>query len=307
MRPRLLTPALVSIWWLLTSFASEAGQRESSNYSISAEITGASGGRSANGLYSNDGTLELVAGQSAAGVPQRTAKHGYVGQLYDVLGFILHADSNTVSENANLQLIGARLLDDATRLALPPASVAWSVESGPLVSISANGLATADTVYTHTNATAGGVFEGNNSTLLLTVLNVNPDNLPGYAGDQIDDDWQVTFFGFPPNPNAGPNVDADGSGHGNLFKFIAGLNPLDGSRFSVSNAPMPEDPSLMTITFRPIVTGRTYTVQSTVEMGVPDWAPLTNSGYIDNGDERTVTDYNALPAPKFYRVEITRP
>ena len=37
------------------------------------------------------------------------------------------------------------------------------------------------------------------ATLVLTVKNVNPDDLPGYANDGIDDKWQKDYFGLPPD------------------------------------------------------------------------------------------------------------
>jgi hypothetical protein len=234
------------------------------------------------------------------------SKSGLGGQIFELVGFVIDADSSTLAEGASLQLLAARLLDDATRLALPATSVTWSIESGPLTTINAAGIASAGTVYEDTNAAARGGFESFTSTLSLTVLNVNTDDLPGYAGDQIDDAWQVQYFGLPPNPNAGPNVDADGSGHGNLFKFVAGLNPLDGSRFHLAAASQGSGPSQMNITFQPIVQGRSYAVESKRSLGSPDWQPLSNSGSVDHGNVRTVTDYDALPAPKFYRVRISR-
>ena len=57
----------------------------------------------------------------------------------------------------------------------------WSIVSGPLTSISPGGLATAGIVYQDSEARARGVYIGNTSPpLMLTVLNTNIDNLPGY-------------------------------------------------------------------------------------------------------------------------------
>ena len=120
--------------------------------------------------------------------------------------------------------------------------MAWSVASGPLTGISASGLATAGIVYQDTAATAQGSYLGDTGTLALTVRNVNTDDFGMYAADGIDDAWQVQYFGLN-NPNAAPNVDFDHTGQTNLFKYIAGLNPLDGSRFTLSIAPVAGQPA----------------------------------------------------------------
>ena len=159
-------------------------------------------------------------------------------------GLALTATSLNVNEGAALQLTAWQLLDDATFLAVPAASVAWSVQSGPLTGISTAGVATAGIVYQDNAATAQGIFSGNTGALGLTVKNVNPDDFGSYAGDEIDDGWQNQYFGLN-NPNAAPHVDFDGTGQTNLFKYIAGLDPLDAnSRFTLrASSPFPASPA----------------------------------------------------------------
>ena len=149
--------------------------------------------------------------------PAETAKSGYVGQLYDITGFVLTAVAPNVNEGATGQLGAWQALYDATFLAASAASIAWSVASGPLTGISTNGLATAGIVYQDTAATAQGIFGGFTATLPRTVKNVNTDDFGTYAGDGIDHAWQVQYFGLPPNLNAGPNVDFDHTGGRRIF------------------------------------------------------------------------------------------
>ena len=236
-------------------------------------------------------------------------KSGYAAQLYDVTGLTLTAATLNVNETATDQLAGWQLLDDATFLAVPAAGVAWSVVSGPLTGISASGLATAGTVYQNTSATAQGVYLGQTGTLGLTVLDSIPDNFGSYAGDGVCDDWQVQYFGQPPNANAGPAVDFDHTGQTNLFKYIAGLNPLDpASRFTLSIQPVPGQTGQKNVVFTPRLTGRTYTVTSRPALTTGSYVPLTNpSAPSDAGPQRTITDLSAGGAAKFYRVEITKP
>ena len=293
-----------------------AGARSSTNYSITSDTADAGGKRATSANYTNDGSAGLIAGVSTVASPAEVVKSGYIGQLYDITGFVLSASPTTINEGGTLQLSGGQLLDDATTLALPAASVAWSVAGGPLTGINASGLATAGIVYQNTAATAQGIYSGSTSTLALTVVNVNTDDLVGYAGDGIDDAWQVQYFGQPPNANAAPNVDFDHTGQTNLFKYIAGLNPLDpNSRFALTIAQTPDPahpgqflPGQKNLIFNPRFAGRTYTVFSKTDLATGSFVPLANpSAPGDNGPERTITDLSASGTRKFYRIEITKP
>ncbi len=222
---------------------------------------------------------------------------------------MLNANPTTINEGGTLQLGAAQLLDDATTLAVDASTVTWSVASGPLTSSDASGLGTAGIVYQDTAATAQGNYLSYTSTLALTVLNVNGEDLAGYSGDGIDDAWQVQYFGLPPNPNAAPNVDFDGAGQTNFFKFIAGLNPLDpNSRFVLKIAPVPAQPGQKNLIFNPRLSDRTYSVTTKPNLlTIGGWNSLVSFLQNDNGTVRTVTDLNSSGAAKFYRVEIAKP
>jgi hypothetical protein len=141
----------------------------------------------------------------------------------------------------------------------------------------------------------------------LLVLNSNPDNFGTYAGDTIDDAWQVQFFGLD-NPKAGPNADADGTGQTNLFKYVAGLSPIDhSSRFVVAIEPVSGQPGQMQVVFSPLVAGRTYTVVAKSSLADPSWVALAGPTQSDSGQQRTVTDLHFTGVRKFYRVDISKP
>jgi len=128
-----------------------------------------------------------------------------------------------------------------------------------------------------------------------------------YFGDGIPDDWQWQYFG-PDNPNAAPDVDASGTGQNNLFKYVAGLNPIDpASRFIVTIPSGPGQPGQMRIIFFPVVTGRTYKVLAKENLTDPTWVELIGATESDDGGLRTVTDHNVSGSSKFYRVQITNP
>ena len=292
---------------LLAAATAHAGPRTSANYSITTDTADAGGKRGTSTSYTNDGSLGGVAGLSTVAAPAETAKSGYIGQLYDITGLLVNAASPNVNEMATLQLAAWQFLDDTSLLAVPATSVTWGVASGPITGISAAGVATAGAVYQNTAASVQGTFGGFTGPLNLTVLDSIPDNFGSYAGDGVGDDWQVQYFGLPPNANAGPNADFDGTGQTNLFKYIAGLNPLDGSRFTLSIAKVPGQPAQKNLTFDPVVAGRTYTVTSKADLNTVGWTAVTVSSPSDNGTARTVTDQNATGAQKFYRIEITKP
>jgi hypothetical protein len=291
---------------LVLAASVNAGTRTSANYSITTEVIAAAGNHSTSANYSSDASAGAITGISTAAPPE-TLKHGYVAQLYEITGLALSAQSNPVNEGTTDQLSASQTLDDATLLTVAPTSVAWSVLNGPLSGINANGLATAGTVYQDTLATAQGVF-GFTATLPVTVKNVNTDDFGTYAGDGIDDAWQVQYFGQPPNPLAGPNVDADGTGQTNLFKFVAGLDPLNASsRFILKIAPVNGQPNQKNLIFSPRLVDRAYAVKAKLSLTSGSYAPLPNSSSSDIGQERTVTDFDGNGATKVYTVEITKP
>ncbi len=104
-------------------------------------------------------------------------------------------------------------------------------------------------------------------------------------------------------------MDFDGTGQTNLFKHIAGLNPLDpNSRFTLTIRCVPGEPARKILIFAPRLTDRIYTVTAKPSLLTGSYTPLTNpSTASDNGQERTITDLNANDVVKFYRIEITKP
>ena len=291
----------------LTASLAFAGERISANYSITADTADAGGLRATSANYTHVGSAPRVAGISAVAAPVETAKHGYLGQLFEIAGLLVNAAQPSVNEGASLQLGAWQLLDDATFLATDASAVTWGIVSGPITSVSAAGLVTAGLVYQNTSATVEGTFGGFNGSLNFTVLDSIPDNFGTYAGDGLGDDWQVQYFGLPPNANAAPARDPDGDGLSNLLEFTAGLVPTDpASTFHIRIAPVPGQPLQKRVIFSPRLDGRTYIVESLPMLGGA-WQPLATSTQSDNGSERTVTDLDATGAKKFYRVEITRP
>lgn len=298
--------------FLCVTTSLSAGPRTSASYSIPAESIGGGGVRTQSTSYSLNGSAIGEFGGGANPVTAGgaySAKSGFVGELYDIVGLSVTAPpSNNLNESTSRQLVAAPLADDATTLApFNAATITWSVVSGPITSISSSGVATAGIVYQTTPATVGGSGQGLSGQLALSILNVNNDDLGTYASDGIDDAWQVQYFGQN-NPKAFPNADPDGDGQNNYFEFTGGLVPNDpNSRFVLNIQPISGQPGRKAIVFNPLVAGRTYAVQFGPSLTEGSWNPLTGTTQSDSGSTRTVTDMNASPAPRFYRVQITKP
>ena len=290
---------------LLLAFAAtaHADLRTSTDYTVPTDITDAGGQRTSSSAYTNHGSIGGVAGISTVAVPAATAKHGHIGQLYEVTGLQISASPTTVDEGATRQLNAAQLLDDDTIINLGPDSVTWNVMAGPFTGITTDGLATAGQVHEDTVATAQGSFAGAIGQLDLTVNNITDDDFGSYAGDGLPDDWQVQYFGED-NANAGPNVDADGDGDSNLYEYHARLLPNDPASFlDITLTPdAAEGDALLTLS--PGKAGVNYAVSTKDSLLDADWIPLTTMVGSDGMLE--VTDMDASGLRKFYIVTPTR-
>ena len=102
--------------------------------------------------------------------------------------------------------------------------------------------------------------------------------------------------------------DSDGDGNANYFEFIAGLDPKNASSvFTLRITPVSDPGNQMLITFKPIVSGRTYTLKSSDSLAPGSWTTLSGSTSSDLGNERSVIDNAAAGTKKYYRVEISYP
>jgi hypothetical protein len=285
-----------------------AASSASADYTITTDAVNPGGAVVASADYKIDASAGNIAGISIQASAAYTLKHGFAGQLYDATALLPAATPSTVNENTTRQLDLAQLMDDATTLPLAPAAAAWSVVSGPVVGISAAGLATAGSVYQDTAATVRAAWQGLAGTLDLTVVNTGTDDYGLYADDGLPDDWQVLYFGID-NPLAGPLMDPDGDSQHNRFEFTAGLDPTNPlSRFLLRIDPVPGQPQQKNLVFGPIASGRIYQVLRSSVLSPASWQPLADAPpTTDDGTQRTVTDTSATEPVMFYRVEIQRP
>lgn len=289
-----------------THFSAHAGSRNSANYTIPTDVTDGGGRRSSSAAYRNDASIGGIGGISTVVAPARTAKHGYAGQLTEITNIVVSANPTNVDEGSTRQLAARLSYDDGTITPVAAAAVSWGVVNGPLSGVSAGGLVSAANVYQNTPATVRGASGGYSNTLGLLVINTGIDDFSSYAGDGIDDAWQVQYFGLD-NSNAKPGLDPDGDGQTNFFEYVATTIPTDGaSRFRLGISNVVGQPLRKAITFSPRAGSRLYTVEGRARV---DSGPfLTVTGLVsDAGNIRTVTDTNAVDTNKFYRVRIEFP
>jgi hypothetical protein len=163
-------------------------------------------------------------------------------------------------------------------------------------------LTAVNNVYANPVGTVNGYYLGETGSASVQVLGP-------YANSGIADSWLVQYFGTPPNPNAAPTADADGTGQNNLFKYVAGLDPTNpASVFVLKVASVTGQPSQKNLLFNPVAGGRTYTPQFRTDMVTSAWATLTGfSGPTTNINQVTLTDLSATQTQKFYRIDISLP
>ncbi|WP_367873929.1 hypothetical protein [Luteolibacter sp. Populi] len=280
------------------------GPRTSSHYSIQHEILDGGGGSTVSASYAQ---TAVVGGSSTvrADGGHATVSNGFTGQIFRPVSLALTPASAAVAEGGLLQLQAILHLDDGTTL-MSGFTPQWQVLSGPISSISSSGLITAARVHENSSAGVGGSFGSLQASSIIQVANVSTDDFGLYAGDGVSDGWQVQWFGTD-NPLGIGSADASGTGQSNLFKYHAGLDPLDpAARFLLTVALTPEsgESSLATIGFGPCFEGRTYQLQRSLNL--IHWEDVSNGESNSGSAYRTLTDPDPEAIHGFYRVDVLK-
>lgn len=292
-------PVLVA-GWIIGSVCAVSGQ----GIQAVAQGLSAGGGRASSQHYDSQGSFGSIGGVSSANVPApggTVARQGYIAQLYEVVGLTVAATGASVNEGAPTQLRAWERLHDETLIAIPAESVAWSLITGPVVSIQSSGQVTTRAVFSDTTTTIQGALRGFTAQAVFNVTNNDPDNFGSYAGDSLPDDWQVQHFGQN-NPSAKPGLDADKDGYLNSSEYLAGTLPGDPSSYFRLKMirPQVQAPALLEWTS---LNGRTYEVQSSRNLLDSAWetlATLPGTGQVMQWSSAGGT----LGRRRFYRVIV---
>lgn len=258
-------------------------------------------------------TAEISVGDPASGLVSDVttggvqAKGNLVGQLYDVAALAVTGASSTVNEAGTVQMGASATLDDGTSLPLEAEAIAWQEAAPFLAGVGPSGLVTAGQVYGDEGGqNVGGSYLGiaDPDGFDLTVLNVGLDDFGLYAGDTIDDDWQVFHFGEN-NPDAAPGEDPDRDTDSNLTEFLAGFDPQDPHSFL--------DFKVISITgttaqiwLNKAIPGRTYRIFESADLVAPYSEILSFS--VTAEETGLINDDTSIPVDQnYYRLSISRP
>jgi len=119
--------------------------------------------------------------------------------------------------------------------------------------------------------------------------------------------WLTQYFNCTNCIETLMSADADGTGQNNFFKYTAGLDPTNhASIFVVKPASVQSVPGQFSFLFTPVVAGRRYAPQYSLDLASGVWQSLTNyAGPVTNAAQVTITDLNAVQSNKFYRIDIS--
>jgi hypothetical protein len=308
-------------------FSLSAVAGTSADYQLAPAILDGGGGVAG----SEDYQLHLSVGGGRAGSsPDYGMRGGFAGQLLDAVSMHLDGAGSVIKlgERASRPLGGSLLFDDGTTSPLAAERVRWSIESGPLQSISSAGLLTAGSVYQSTPALLAAAYLDFVGNLEFQVLNIGDDDFGTYAADGLSDRWQVAYFGEE-NEDAGPTNDTDSDGLNHLQEFAFGTDPTQsdagpvtwsGALFGQGGTPTPfVTTTASSFSFRAVfarrrdhvAAGLSYTVEFSGDLSTWRASTATPTLLAQNGEIQAVS----VPYPffvngkkaRFFRVKVQKP
>ena len=243
-----------------------------------------------------DGTMDAWSGQASAGASALRA--GFVGQLYDVTSLQVSALPASVSEAQAVDFDVAGLCDDGSFLAAD--SEAWSILAGPLASLDGSGHGMAAPVYQGETGVVRVAALNFSATGRVAVLDTDPDNFGLYAHDQIQDLWQVGYFG-PASTNGMAGANPDGDQDDNYQEFIVGTDPSSPqSAFRVALSRS----GTLRMTGSPAYSSRVYRIERTTNLRGGAWTPVSEgTGALTNGQWAVAGLSDTNPAAQ-YRMQV---
>ncbi|HXJ59589.1 MAG TPA: thrombospondin type 3 repeat-containing protein [Verrucomicrobiae bacterium] len=299
---------LICLAWLGgAGIARGAAEPAKPNYKVQPDAINAAGGASFSADYGHEGSVGGIIGSSTALGGEIRIGHGYIQQRRDATNLVVTAAPALVDEGATSQLTATAIMDDESLIPLRGADVKWSATSGPVVGVDNDGVVQVGFVYQISLATIQASFLTTSRLATVTVLNVGNDDFARYAGDGLNDAWQVLHFGED-NPSALASADPDGDGYSNAAEYVTGTDPADpNSHFRLRLLPFDTPGSPLRIGISPWRADRTYVVEKREQLDSGEFVPLTQSDVALDSFERIVTDLTATNRTSFYRVRIIKP
>ena len=274
-----------------------AQSRSSVNYTLVQESF-SPGQRSASGDYTLDDGYE--SGAAPATSANYIQKDGFVGQLADPVSLNLSSSSDPVPEDSAFQLSADLVFDDDTieESVMP----VWTPIFGPVGNIQGDGSAESHVVFEDSNALVAALYQGLSGTLLIAVSNTEPDNYLSYGSDGIDDSWQVSNFGNPPNADAAPDANPDHDGQDNEFEYLTGYDPNDAGDFFAFEI-TGQSPGYASFTASKLIPGTRYLFQRAEDLS----SGFTTINQTTVSSVRLDLDFADKAAPEtkaFYRMKV---
>ena len=276
--------------------------QSSATYSIAAHSVDAGGGLTTSANYSQSSVSGQAVGVEGVESHSFHIQGGYVGQLATLVSVEVAVVTTNLVEGDRVLAGQVSRFDDGTLFVESVGAQQWMIVAGPLRLD--QGQVVAELVSVTSTGLASWVHSGTTNVVEFRILNVPDGEFHGYAADDIDDAWQVAFFGYG-NSNAAGFVDYDGDGQDNRFEYIAGLDPTRAdSRFLLFPSFEVGMTNGIELVFQPVVPGREYRLMTATNLSGP-WSSVPNVVTNNSDDVRTLVD----PSPrklKFYRVNIVK-
>ena len=135
---------------------------------------------------------------------------------------------------------------------------------------------------------------------LLSLDGSPVDEATDADGDGLSDQWETLHELNPASPTDADD-DADRDGASNRDEFIAGTSPTNPwSRLWVRE--VRRDPGGLSLSF-PTVNGKGYVGEAADAVPATNWVSV--GAVAGTGAEQVITDTNALPGQRFYRIKLT--